>query len=468
MPDSETSRRSPLITRLAAVRKGRSTQEVLTDLARLGRQHGIRGVTYRASYELSRMLAPSEPPAAPIDRTATVPFSVAAAPYFNPDLSTLAANRAVVERFAGRGPAVHTATWFVPYFEHVLFGGISTILRFMNYLTVHHGVEHRIVLFDSTTATDAALRSELRSEFPALAGVDIVLPEPGRAPFSDFEELPFTDIAVCTIWHSAYALARFNSTDAKYYFVQDYEPLFYPAGTLYALAEATYRFGFAGLVNTPGLETIYTSYGNPSTSFIPAVEKLSSEEEKPSSRPGAPVQIVLYGRPQTDRNGFELLAEASRRVKERFGNDVHIISAGEEFDPGEYRLRGIIENAGLLRSRAEIHDLYSCSDVGVCCMFSKHPSYQPFEYLAARAAVVTNANSATSWFLRDGENSLVAEPYPVAIAEAIGRLVTDRELRLKLAARGFADVTSVEWETEFAKLWRFITGESDPPEELPT
>ncbi|MGO8825631.1 MAG: glycosyltransferase family 4 protein [Acidimicrobiales bacterium] len=467
MPDSETPR-SPLVTRLAAVRKGRSTHEVVTDLARLGRRHGVRGVTYRASYELSRVLAPPEPPGPQIDRTATVPFGVAAAPYFNPDQATLDANRAVVERFARRGPEVHTATWFVPYFEHVLFGGISTILRFMNYLTVNHGVEHRIVLFDSTTATDAALRSELRGEFPALADVDIVLPEPGHAPFSDFEELPFTDIAVCTIWHSAYALARFNATDAKYYFVQDYEPLFYPAGTLYALSEATYRFGFAGLVNTPGLETIYASYGNPATSFVPAVEQLSGEEEKPSSRPGAPVQIVLYGRPQTDRNGFELLAEASRRVKERFGNQVRIVSAGEEFDPGEYRLNGIVENAGLLRSRAEIHDLYTRSDVGVCCMFSKHPSYQPFEYLAARAAVVTNANSATSWFLRDGENSLVAEPFPIAIAEAIGRLVTDRELRLKLAARGFADVTSVEWDTEFAKLWHFITGETNPPEELPT
>jgi glycosyltransferase involved in cell wall biosynthesis len=94
-------------------------------------------------------------------------------------------------------------------------------------------------------------------------------------------------------------------------------------------------------------------------------------------------------------------------------------------------------------------------------MFSKHPSYQPFEYLAAGAAVVSNTNSATSWFLRDGENCLVAEPFPVAIASAVGRLVTDAELRLKLAERGYADVTSVEWETEFGKLWRFMTGGSN-------
>ena len=110
-----------------------------------------------------------------------------------------------------------------------------------------------------------------------------------------------------------------STESGKYYFVQDYEPLFYPAGTLYALAEATYRLGFAGLVNTPGLEKIYAGYDNPSASFVPAVEVISADESKPSMRPGAPVQVVLYGRPETDRNGFELLAAASRRVKDRLG-----------------------------------------------------------------------------------------------------------------------------------------------------
>jgi glycosyltransferase involved in cell wall biosynthesis len=424
----------------------------------------MRGLAYRTSFEVARLLAPQQPgPPLPgaIDRTATVPFGVAAAPFFNPDASTLAANRQVVDGFTDRHQTIGSATWFVPYFEHVLFGGISTVFRFMNFLTVHHGVEHRIVLFDDTFSTDASLRSQITAEFPALTGIDIVLPAPGRAPFFDFDELPYSDVAICTIWHSAYALARFNSTRAKYYFVQDFEPLFYPAGTLYALAEATYRFGFAGLVNTPGLESLYASYGNPSASFIPAVELTSKPEEKPSSLPGAPVQIVLYGRPQTDRNGFELLAAASKLLKERFGERIRIVSAGEEYCPAEYGLEGVVENVGLLRSREEIHQLYSDSDIGVCCMFSKHPSYQPFEYLAGGAAVVSNKNSATSWFLHDGENSLVVDPFPVAIADAVSQLVTEPELRLKLAAAGYADVTSVEWETEFAKLWRFMTGVQD-------
>lgn len=450
--------------KLSAVRKGRSATLLLADLGLVVRRQGVRGLAYRTSFELSRLLAPPEPPPpalVPIDRTATVPFGTAALPFFNPDAQTLAANRKVVDAFPSREPTVRTATWFVPYFEHVLFGGISTVFRFMNFLTVHHGVEHRIVVFDDTNSTDAALRSQITSEFPALESIDIVLPERGSAPFSQFDELPFTDIAVCTIWHSAYALARFKATGAKYYFVQDFEPLFYPAGTQYALAEATYRFGFAGLVNTPGLESLYASYDNPSTSFVPAVELASKPDNKPSSRPGAPVQVVLYGRPKTDRNGFELLATASTMLKDRFGDGIRIVSAGEEFFPEEYRLEGVVENVGLLRSRSEIHRLYRDSDIGLCCMFSKHPSYQPFEYLAAGAAVVSNTNSATTWFLRDGENCLVAEPFPVAIAAAVGRLVTDVELRLKLAERGYADVTSVEWETEFGKLWRFMTRDTN-------
>ena len=106
-------------------------------------------------------------------------------------------------------------------------------------------------MYDNSELTDEFVRSAITSVFPDLYDVDIVLPSPGRAPYVDFAELPPTDIALSTIWYSAYPLLRFNQTQAKFNFLQDFEPAFYPAGTLWALAEATYRFGFAGLVNTP-------------------------------------------------------------------------------------------------------------------------------------------------------------------------------------------------------------------------
>jgi glycosyltransferase involved in cell wall biosynthesis len=446
---------------MAAVVKGRGLREVMGDVARLERERGMRGLAYRASYEVSRALAPPEPPPLPpppVFRNHSHVFYVAENDFYNPTGDELKANRDVVDRFGDRPAAVKTATWFVPWFEHVLFGGIHTILRFVSWMQTEHGVESRIVIYDHPDLNDSDVRGPIASVFPELGSIDIVVPPQGRAPYVDFDELPPTDIAVCTIWYSAYALMRFNAARAKFYFVQDFEPAFYPAGTLWAMAEATYRFGFAGLVNTPGLGDVYQAYGNPTCAFTPAVDWLEPETESPD-RGGEPVQVVIYGRPSTDRNGFELLSAACRRVKARFGPRVRIISAGEDFDPAEYELDGIVENVGLLRTREEIRDLYARSDIGMYCMFSRHPSYQPFEYLASGMTVVTNVNPSISWLLRDGENCLLAEPFAEAFADALECLIDDPGLRAKLVSSGAHLVNSFEWEPAFEGLWRFITNQ---------
>ena len=55
--------------------------------------------------------------------------------------------------------------------------------------------------------------------------------------------------------------------------IQDFEPMFYPAGTLYALAEESYRLGLYGLCNTDHMLRLYEQrYGGQGTSFEPAVD----------------------------------------------------------------------------------------------------------------------------------------------------------------------------------------------------
>jgi O-antigen biosynthesis protein len=446
--------------RAKAVLKGRSISQALTDVVDLAATQGLRGITHRTFHELRRDIPASElePPPEPApatNPTHTHSFHVARNEFYNPSARVLELNGAVVDRFDNRLTNINSATWFVPWFEHVYFGGIHTILRFMSWMRVEHGVEPRLVVYDNPVATDDAVRSQIKSAFPELADIDIVVP-PGHAPYVDFDELPPTDIALCTIWYSAYALLRFNTTKAKFYFVQDFEPAFYPAGVLWAMAEATYRFGFAGLVNTPGLGEVYSSYGNPSCSFVPAVDVQVPRHTPSEDRGRGPVEVVLYGRPSTDRNGFELLAAMSHLLKDRFKDKVHIVAAGEEWDPSDYELKGVVDNVGLLPTLKDVRELYSRSDIGVCCMFSKHPSYQPFEYMAAGMAVVTNVNTATQWLFHHEDNCLLSEPFAVALADAVGRLVQEPELRMKLASAGFELSKTVTWDEEFQKLWEFV------------
>lgn len=456
----------PLGRRLVAKARrelhGRSLGAAAGDLKRLYSDRGLQGLVERTGFTVHRHVPP--PPPAPHEpeptfhpRVGTYEWNIAFNSYFDLTPEELAANEAVTDRFEHRASSVRSATWFLPRFEHALFGGVYTILRLMSWMTEHHGVEHRMVLFDGQAATDPSIRGMVESAFPNLGGIDIVLPPPGAdVPIA---ELPATDIAVCSLWSSAYALARFNATKAKFYMVQDFEPSFYAAGTAFALAEATYRLGYAGLVNTPGLADVYAAYGHPTLAFVPAVDFVVPDAPKPSAE-GHPVQIVLYGRPSTDRNAFELIAVACHKLKARYGDRIRIVSAGEDFAPEAFNLGGVIENIGLLKDLDSVRSLYSASDIGVCFMLSKHPSYQPFEYLAARMAPVCNANAATEWLLRDGENCLITEPFPNCISDAVGRLVDDADLRLKIASTGHDDVVATSWERELAQIWQFITNQA--------
>lgn len=445
--------------RLNTLQGGHSTSTIPTRTVHILREGGIAALIRRTRYAVVQLRQMTHEPTTvappPHPWTQTAAHMVSFAPYFDLSARDLSTNAAIVERFDDRTDQVETATWFLPYFHHALFGGIHTILRLMDYMTRQHGVEHRVVVMDPEES-HRSLRSKISAIFPSLEGIDLVLVKAGNVPY---DELPHSDIAICTLWTTAFALARYDNVDAKYYMVQDYEPSFYPAGSMYGLTDATYRLGFAGIVNTPGVAEIYAGYGNPTVAFTPAFDLATSAGHgDPDSERTGPVQIVLYGRPSIDRNAFELVSSACVALKKTYGEAIRIVSAGEEFEPEELNLGGILENRGLLTTIEEVQKLYLESDIGICFMFSRHPSYQPFEYLAAGVAPVANVNASTSWFLRDGENCLVVEPYPSMIAEAVGRLIENEQLRESIVERGQQELAEGNWKREFDRIWSFVTG----------
>ncbi len=145
---------------------------------------------------------------------------------------------------SGPTPKIRTATWFVPYFNHFAFGGIQTIFRYIEKLS-KEGVENRIVIYDNPTMDSDKLREEIAHYFPELKNYKVVIFDEDKEKC--LAKLPPSDIAFCTIWVSAYLLLRFNKTKRKYYFIQDYEPFFYVAGSTFALAESNCEYaGAAG------------------------------------------------------------------------------------------------------------------------------------------------------------------------------------------------------------------------------
>ena len=101
------------------------------------------------------------------------------------------------------------------------------------------GHECTLLLYDPF-ASDVAERTEIiRSGWPSVA-----------ARVRSLEGHSETyDAAIATAWQTAHALGRWSDglPLQRLYFIQDFEPFFYPRGAEYSLAEQSYRFGFTML-----------------------------------------------------------------------------------------------------------------------------------------------------------------------------------------------------------------------------
>ena len=342
------------------------------------------------------------------------------------------------------------ALWFVPFFDHVYRGGIYTIFRTAQHFSIREGTKNIFVLKGGKERKLNEVRKELSEAFPDLNFELINLKEYGNEA-----DLPYSDAAFCTLWITAYNLVKYNNCRAKFYFNQDYEPLFYSAGSIYGLIEQTYRFGFIGVTNTKGVAESYKKYNKCVNYFTPAVDTNIFYPDTDKMR-NDKLRVVFYGRPNNPRNGFRLGIEALKKVKAHFKDKVEIFSVGSEFDAAEYGLDGVLENLGLLPTIEDVAELYRTCDVGLVFMFTPHPSYQPLEYMASGCATVTNINESNLWLLKDKENSILTEPTVSLVATNIIKLLENYELRKKIIKNGLEIVSSTNWEDELDKLCNFI------------
>ena len=160
---------------------------------------------------------------------------------------------------------------------------------------------------------------------------------------------------MATCWESVYPVLASPAAGARMYFVQDYEPLFYPAGSHYLLAEATYRLRLPRHHGRPlaGAEGWRASTAwRPTTSTSAATLTTYRLEPRPSAdqrRTG----VCYYCRPSTPRRAHELAMAALELFAEQHP-DVEIHLYGERLPP----CRFAATQHGLL-TPAELDALYN-------------------------------------------------------------------------------------------------------------
>lgn len=228
------------------------------------------------------------------------------------------------------------------------------------------------------------------------------------------------DLVLATVWDSAKD-ASLTECQHKAYFIQDYEPWFYPMGDERLAAEQTYRYGLTPITIGRWLaHTMETKYGNPALHFDFCAD-LSVYHPLPDIlRRHAVCAVYQPGKP---RRCSRLLLAALRRLKELDPNVEVLLYGSNEQDGAEQTIPGA-ENLHVLPVE-ELNQLYNSCAVGLS-ISSSNPSRIPFEMLAAGLPVVElDVENNQFDFPKDGIT--LAQPDPEQIAQALYKLLSQPE-----------------------------------------
>jgi glycosyltransferase involved in cell wall biosynthesis len=334
---------------------------------------------------------------------------------------------------------IQRIAWLLPELSSAGYGGIRTILRFADYVA-RRGITSDFKI--NGPKASAELIQEIIRDFPAL--------EDSKFSYFDTGEilrLNGYDLGVATLWTTAFHLAAALGDIKRAYLVQDFEPDFYPSGTMKLLAFHSYELGLLHIANTKALSEVLDHNNIKSSFFNPGVDKEVFNDTGRPDQMDRPTRIFFYMRPGHLRNCFELNVEIIKRLKPRFGSAIEIHCAGAYFNPRDFGIDGYIKYIGMLPYE-ETGSLYKTMDIGVSLMASSHPSYPPIEMMACGVTVVTNTNPATSKFFNT-DNSVIVSPVVDEVVEKIAFLIENPGERMaigKKAAR-FAKLTVPDWDT---------------------
>jgi len=262
---------------------------------------------------------------------------------------------------------------------------------------------------------------------------------PIEAPvYKGFDAWQGADIAIATGWQTVYPALLRDACRARVYIVNDHEPEFYATSVERALAERTYSQGLYCMSASPWLRDLLAErYGAEGEAF-----QLGVQHDVYRPRPVARSEdtVIYYARHGTARRAVPTGLAALRELYER-RPQTRILLFGDQ-NPCETAFP--YEHLGVLKAD-ELAWLYAEATVGLCLSMTNF-SLMPKEMLACGLPCVELAGvSAESIFGQDGPIEL-AELDPMALADALERLLEDRELRERRSREGIAFVASHTWE----------------------
>lgn len=328
--------------------------------------------------------------------------------------------------------------WFIPDFGKGS-GGHLNIFRFIMLLD-SLGFDSDVAIIERTQWGDEdSLRKRVAEFFFPLRSRFFVV-----RTAQDFPSEKYAG-AVATSWQTAYFVRAFGACLEKFYFVQDFEPFFFPPGSMAAFAEKTYTFGFTGITAGSWLSSKLTQeFGMKCSHFSFSVER---ELYKPKLKLDTTKRVFFYARPPTERRGFELgMISLSILAKRVPSLEVHF--AGWDQLTCDLPCQAV--NHGIMNV-SELGELYSQCDAALVLSFT-NLSLLPLELLACGCPVIINDGDNNRWIDQNGEALKFVNPDPHEIALALENLIMNKPEAASFIKAGQGIIEGLTWDEEAKRV----------------
>ncbi|SUN08058.1 group 1 glycosyl transferase [Streptococcus acidominimus] len=319
-------------------------------------------------------------------------------------------------------------------------GGHTTISRFVNHLQ-SQGHQLTFYIYRNNTIPQSA--KEAQDIFERSYKINV--------PVKELDDFQDEDVVFATSWETAYAVFNLMGDNLhKFYFIQDFEPIFYGVGSRYKLAEATYKFGFYGITAGAWLPEKVKEYGMEADYFDFGADV---EIYRPKTTIHKKKKICFYARAHTERRGFEIGVMALKMFKEKhpeyeiefFGQDM------SNYDiPFEFVDRGIL-------NKQELAEIYHES-VACLVLSLTNVSLLPLELLVAGCIPVMNTGDNNTKVLGDNTDIVYAEAYPVDLATKLCQAVEKNNIN-EFAEAMSQKYQGTSWEESYKKVEEIILRE---------
>ena len=314
-------------------------------------------------------------------------------------------------------------------------GGHRTIIQNVNAL-IRAGYECDIYVEDDDISTPQIVRNKINEYYEKCdAGIYV-----GLQVKKDY------DLMFATGWQIVEFVKNMPARK-KAYFIQDFEPWFFPMGDQYLITENSYRYGFKPVTIGKWLaHKMLAEYNNPVEYFdfgadLNVYKKLDNVKKENA--------ICFVYQPEKSRR-CDIIGLRALKIVKTLKPDLKIYLYGSSV---EATFDFECENLHIIPI-TECNELYNKCKVGVC-MSASNPSRIPFEMMAAGLPVVELYKENNIYDMPD-EGVVLARTSPEALASAIVDILDNEEKQNKMSQFGVNYMKDYPLEKGFEQFLKAV------------